>query len=193
MPSTSLPTRQLGKDGPQVTALGYGAMGLSAFYGAPESDEVRLPFLDRLYELGCWNWDSADMYGDSEDLLGKWFAKNMDKRDNVFVATKFANKMRDDWKFEIRSDPEYVKEVSKLRSLYFPFRDLHAPDALPLVRKSNVNIALSSGVCKELEAIGPPDDRPLLLPSGRPSHAYRRDRPSNGRAQEGGQDPLSRS
>ena len=112
MPSPPLPTRQLGKDGPQVTALGYGAMGLSAFYGAPDSDEVRLQFLDRLYELGCHNWDSADVYMDSEDLLGKWFAQNKDKRDNVFIATKFANKWKDDGSgMEQRSDPAYVKEA----------------------------------------------------------------------------------
>lgn len=112
MPSLPLPTRQLGKDGPQVTALGYGAMGLSAFYGAPDSDAMRLQFLDRLYELGCHNWDSADMYRDSEDLLGKWFAKNKDKRNNVFLATKFANKMTADGKgIEQRSDPEYVREA----------------------------------------------------------------------------------
>lgn len=59
-----LPTRQLGKNGPQVTALGFGAMGLSAFYGAPESDENRFKLLDRAYELGETNWDSADIYMD---------------------------------------------------------------------------------------------------------------------------------
>ncbi|KAG7007420.1 aldo-keto reductase [Physcia stellaris] len=110
MPSPPLPTRQLGKDGPQVTALGYGTMGLSAFYGAPESDELRLQFLDRLYEKGCYNWDSADVYMDSEDLLGKWFAKNPDKRKDIFLATKFANLMKDGQMLQ-RSDPEYVKEA----------------------------------------------------------------------------------
>lgn len=73
MPS-QLPTRQLGKDGPQVTALGYGAMGLSAFYGTPAADEERFKFLDRLYELGCTNWDSADIYLDRYHplILGNW-------------------------------------------------------------------------------------------------------------------------
>ena len=53
MPSPPLPTRQLARDGLWFTALGFGAMSLSAFYGAPDSDEGRLQFLDRLYELGC--------------------------------------------------------------------------------------------------------------------------------------------
>ncbi|KAL9032096.1 MAG: hypothetical protein Q9180_006702 [Flavoplaca navasiana] len=60
-----VPTRQLGKNGPRVTALGFGAMGLSAFYGAPESDETRFKVLDRAYELGETFWDSADVYMDS--------------------------------------------------------------------------------------------------------------------------------
>lgn len=69
--TTSVPTRQLGKDGPQVTALGIGLMGLSAFYGATESDEERIKFLDHVYASGQRFWDSADMYGDNEDLIGK--------------------------------------------------------------------------------------------------------------------------
>lgn len=80
--SPKLPQRQLGKNGPLVTELGFGAMGLSAFYGATESDEERFKVLDRAYELGALNWDSADMYNDNEDLIGKWF-KRTGKRDEV--------------------------------------------------------------------------------------------------------------
>jgi aryl-alcohol dehydrogenase-like predicted oxidoreductase len=52
------------------------------FYGAVPADEERFQVLDRAYELGALNWDSADMYGDNEDLLGKWF-KRTGKRDEV--------------------------------------------------------------------------------------------------------------
>lgn len=62
--AAQVPTRKLGKNGPQVTALGFGTMGLSAFYGAPASDEERFKVLDRAYELGETNWDSADVYMD---------------------------------------------------------------------------------------------------------------------------------
>ena len=66
-----LPTRQLGKNGPQVTAVGFGAMGLSAFYGAAESDELRFKILDRAYERGETFWDSAGMMSISEEQQGR--------------------------------------------------------------------------------------------------------------------------
>jgi len=105
------PTRRLGKDGPEITALGYGLMGLSAFYGKPLPDEQRLALLDEIYELGERNWDTADIYGDSEDLVGKWLAKNPDKRENIFLATKFANKTNEDGSREVNSTPEYCKQA----------------------------------------------------------------------------------
>ncbi|TVY28387.1 Aldo-keto reductase [NADP(+)] [Lachnellula hyalina] len=104
-----LPTRKLGKNGPQVVAEGFGLMGLSAFYGKPEADEERFKVLDRALELGQTNWDSADMYMDSEDLLGKWF-KRTGKRDQIFLATKFANK-NVGGAFTVDSSPEYAKQA----------------------------------------------------------------------------------
>lgn len=73
-----LPTRKLGKHGPPVTALGFGTMGLSAFYGSPKPDPERFAVLDKCFEEGELFWDSADMYQDSEDLLGE--------RDHATVA-----------------------------------------------------------------------------------------------------------
>lgn len=59
--ATKLPTGQLGKNGPYVTRMGYGAMGLSAFYGKPKPDEERFAVLDKLYQDGELFWDTADM------------------------------------------------------------------------------------------------------------------------------------
>ncbi|PSS27093.1 hypothetical protein M430DRAFT_94091 [Amorphotheca resinae ATCC 22711] len=109
-----LPTRKLGKNGPEVTALGLGLMGISAFYGATQPDEERFKVLDRAYELGQTFWDSADMYQDSEDLIGRWF-KRTGKRDEIFLATKFANKWTKD-SMTVDSSPEYCKEACE-RSL----------------------------------------------------------------------------
>lgn len=105
-----LPTRQLGKDGPQVTALGLGLMGISVAYGKVDSDEERFKVLDRAYELGVTNWDTADAYNDSEDLIGKWFQRT-NKRDDIFLATKFALVRVSDGNLGYRSDPEYVKQA----------------------------------------------------------------------------------
>lgn len=102
-----IPTRQLGHNGPKVQAIGFGLMGLSSFYGTAEPDENRFAVLDKAYELGERFWDTADIYGDSEDLLKKWFERT-GKRDEIFLATKFANKF-DGVNVTTSSDPEYVK------------------------------------------------------------------------------------
>lgn len=47
-------------------------MGISVAYGEALPDEERFKLLDAVYERGCTNWDTADVYGDSEELLGKW-------------------------------------------------------------------------------------------------------------------------
>ncbi|KAL4803047.1 NADP-dependent oxidoreductase domain-containing protein [Aspergillus unguis] len=85
----SIPTRPLGKNGPQVARIGFGAMGLSIFYGPTKPDSERLALLDKAYELGETFWDSAMLYGDSEELIGRWFAANPSKRKDIFLATKF--------------------------------------------------------------------------------------------------------
>lgn len=84
----ALATRPLGRGGPQVTAVGLGLMGLSAFYGKPMSNEERWDFLSYAHKAGEHFWDSADVYGDNEDLIGEWFRRT-GNRDDIFLATKF--------------------------------------------------------------------------------------------------------
>ncbi|UPL03928.1 hypothetical protein LCI18_014862 [Fusarium solani-melongenae] len=108
-PPAQLPLRQLGKNGPKIPAVGFGLMGLSIAYGATESDEERLKVLDRAWELGCTNWDTADAYADNEDLVGKWFKLHPERRNDIFLASKFGLKMVDG-NFGIDSSPEYVRE-----------------------------------------------------------------------------------
>jgi aryl-alcohol dehydrogenase-like predicted oxidoreductase len=106
---SQIPKRQLGENGPLIPRLGFGAMGISAFYGKPDPDSERFTVLDKCLELGETFWDSADIYQDSEDLIGKWF-KRTGKRDEIFLATKFANVI-ENGKMVSRSDPEYVKQA----------------------------------------------------------------------------------
>ncbi|MBD8189880.1 aldo/keto reductase [Pseudomonas fluorescens] len=81
-------TRQLGKNGPRVSAIGLGCMGMTDFY-APDSDTTEATAtLHRALELGVNFLDTADMYGPhtNEQLIGQAIAG---KRDQVFLASKF--------------------------------------------------------------------------------------------------------
>jgi len=98
----SIPTRKIGQAA--VPEIGFGAMGISRFYGAVESDEERFKVLDAAYAKGCTHWDTAHVYGDSEELIGKWF-KRTGKRNDIFLATKFGISPSG-----IRGDPEFVRE-----------------------------------------------------------------------------------
>ncbi|VUC26876.1 unnamed protein product [Clonostachys rosea] len=110
MSTAKIPTTPLGDSGPAVPVLGLGLMGLSKGpYGPIPGDEERLAFLDRAFELGYTFWDSADLYGDSEELIGKWF-KRTGKRDQIFVATKFGF-VKGSKTLEVDSSGAYCKKA----------------------------------------------------------------------------------
>lgn len=80
-------TRKLGANGPQVSAIGLGCMGMSAFYGG--ADEAQsISVIHRALDLGITLFDTAEMYGPhtNEVLVGKALR---DRRDQAFIATKF--------------------------------------------------------------------------------------------------------
>ena len=79
--------RHLGRNGPEVSAMGLGCMGMSEFYGAFDDDES-IATIHRAMELGVTLLDTADIYGygDNEILVGKAIRG---LRDKVFLATKF--------------------------------------------------------------------------------------------------------
>jgi aryl-alcohol dehydrogenase-like predicted oxidoreductase len=103
-------TRTLGPAGPQVSELGLGCMGMSAFYGRADEGEARAT-LARALELGCNFLDTSDMYGPytNEELVGSAIAS---RREEVFLASKFGIRLpdpKDLIKRVIDGSPDYVR------------------------------------------------------------------------------------
>ncbi len=80
--------RTLGKSGLEVSALGFGCMGLSFGYGPPTEKEQAIKLLRTAFEDGVTFFDSAEAYGPylNEELVGEALAP---VRDKVVIATKF--------------------------------------------------------------------------------------------------------
>ena len=99
---------KLGSQGAIVSRMGLGCMGMSEFYGE-RNDEESAATLLRALDLGITFLDTADTYGigDNEELIGKTLGS---RRDEVFLATKFANvrKKEDPSYWGISGKPEYV-------------------------------------------------------------------------------------
>ena len=109
-------TRQLGRSGPTVSALGLGCMGMSDFYGQPD-DAESLRTLARALELGVNFLDTADMYGPhaNEELLGRFFQEDKTRRAKVLLATKFGivRDPNNPAQRGISGRPEYVRQAAE--------------------------------------------------------------------------------
>ncbi len=102
--------RRLGRDGPEVSAIGLGCMGMSEFYvGGSEAESIAT--IHHALDRGVTFLDTADMYGwgSNEELVGRAIA---DRRDEVFLATKFGNVRGPNGEFlGVRGDPDYVRSA----------------------------------------------------------------------------------
>jgi len=137
-----VPKRKLGKNGPLVSAIGYGAMVLEGYYGSAAEDEA-IATVKYALDAGTSFIDTADAYGNghNETLIARAIAG---RREGAFVATKFGIVFEPDqngtelptgWGFslKINGKPEYVRQAlnSSLRRLSVEQIDLwylHYPD-----------------------------------------------------------------
>ena len=119
--------RRLGRDGPEVSAIGLGCMGMSDFYGAHD-DAESIRVIHHALDRGVNFLDTADMYGTgrNEELVGKAIR---DRRDDVFLATKFGNVRGPNGEFlGVRGDPDYVRSAceASLKRLGVEVIDLYS-------------------------------------------------------------------
>ncbi|KRW91047.1 oxidoreductase [Alicyclobacillus tengchongensis] len=117
-------TRELGKSGIQISAVGFGCMSL------PPDPSVSLPMLRQAFEAGITFFDTADLYGQgrNEELVGHAFAGI---RSEVVIATKVGNRFepgKPGWRWD--PSPAYIEQaiaasLRRLRTDYIDLYQLH--------------------------------------------------------------------
>ncbi|MCC7343242.1 MAG: aldo/keto reductase, partial [Bryobacterales bacterium] len=146
-------TRKLGTSGLEVSALGYGAMGLSFGYGPAVEKQQGITVIRKAVDLGVTFFDTAEVYGPftNEELVGEALAP---VRDRVAIATKFGFSFKDGKQEPgvLNSRPERIREMvdASLKRLRTDRIDLlyqHRVDP-------NVPIEDVAGAVKELIATG---------------------------------------
>ena len=144
-------TRQLGRSGLEVSALGYGCMGLSTSYGAPLDRDYAIEIIRAAVERGVTLFDTAQVYGPftNEDVVGEGLAPF---RDEVVIATKFGFNLVDGEAEGLNSRPDHIRKKTEdsLRRLRTDRIDLYYQHRVD----PDVPIEDVAGTVKELIAEG---------------------------------------
>jgi aryl-alcohol dehydrogenase-like predicted oxidoreductase len=103
--------RKLGKSNLEVSAIGFGCMGLSFGYGPAVDKQHGISVIRAAVERGVTFFDTAEVYGPftNEELVGEALAPY---RDKVVIATKFGFKIENGKQAGLDSRPEHIKEVA---------------------------------------------------------------------------------
>jgi aryl-alcohol dehydrogenase-like predicted oxidoreductase len=143
--------RKLGKSNLEVSAIGFGCMGISFSYGTPMDPKDGVAIIRAAYERGVTFFDTAEVYGPftNEKVVGEALKPF---RDDVAIATKFGFNIVDGKQQGLSSRPEHIMKVAdeSLRRLGIDVIDLfyqHRVDP-------NVPIEDVAGAVKDLIAAG---------------------------------------
>ncbi len=144
--------RNLGQSGLQVSAMGYGCMGLTGMYGTPPDRRKGIEIIHAAVDMGVTLFDSAEAYGPftNEEVVGEALAPF---RDHVVIATKFGWGINPDGsRYGLDSRPQHIREVvdamlARLRTDHIDLLYQHRIDP-------NVPIEDVAGTVKELIAAG---------------------------------------
>src|SRR2546421_4654175 len=165
--------RRLGRQGPMVSALGLGCMGMSEFYG-PTDEAESIATIHRALDLGINFLDTADVYGPytNEQLVGQAIAG---RRDQVVLATKFGIVRGSDPQTRgVNGRPEYVRASCEgsLKRLGVDHIDLYYQHRVdPTVPIEDTVGALAELVWQgKGRYIGPPEGPPARLRRAQARH-----------------------
>ncbi|MBV9479264.1 MAG: aldo/keto reductase [Acidobacteria bacterium] len=105
-------TRELGRSNLEVSAIGFGCMGLSFGYGPAVEKQQGISLIRAAVERGVTFFDTAEVYGPytNEELVGEALAPY---RNQVKIATKFGFKIERGKQAGLDSRPEHIKEVAE--------------------------------------------------------------------------------
>jgi aryl-alcohol dehydrogenase-like predicted oxidoreductase len=139
--------RRLGRTGPEVSAIGYGAMGLNYGYGPATGRQQAIALVRAAFERGVTFFDTAQLYGaENEEIVGEALEPF---RGQVVIATKFGFELgRADKQQVLNSRPENIRKVTEgsLRRLRVDAIDLYYQHRVD----PNVPIEDVAGTIKDL-------------------------------------------
>ena len=107
----NMQTRELGRNGLNVSAIGLGCMGISHAYGTALSKDEGVQLIRDAVERGITLFDTAEVYGPftNEEIVGEALRP---VRDRVVIATKFGFAIDpDSWSREPNSRPEHIRQA----------------------------------------------------------------------------------